>query len=132
MRVERKKVITIMKYIEENPNFYFPFKIICKDFKENSDYYETDCLEEIDYKFIENNKDLINFQLEENLQDLEAIVTKLENGDVVLEDAIAEFQKGMKISETLKKTLNEAEETLVKIVGKNDQESDFSPEQKDY
>ena len=40
--------------------------------------------------------------------------------------------KGMKISETLKKTLNEAEETLVKIVGKNDQESDFSPEQKDY
>ncbi|MCG6979367.1 exodeoxyribonuclease VII small subunit, partial [Lactococcus lactis] len=52
--------------------------------------------------------------------------------DVALEDAIAEFQKGMKISETLKKTLNEAEETLVKIVGKNDQESDFSPEQKDY
>lgn len=30
---------------------------------------------------------------EENLQDLEAIVTKLENGDVALEDAIAEFQK---------------------------------------
>ena len=31
---------------------------------------------------------------EENLQDLEAIVTKLETGDVALEDAIAEFQKG--------------------------------------
>ena len=30
---------------------------------------------------------------EENLQDLEAIVTKLETGDVALEDAIAEFQK---------------------------------------
>ena len=68
MRVERKKVITIMKYIEENPNFYFPFKIICKDFKENSDYYETDCLEEIDYKFIEKNKNLTSFYLEENLQ----------------------------------------------------------------
>ncbi|XOW23341.1 exodeoxyribonuclease VII small subunit [Lactococcus lactis] len=64
--------------------------------------------------------------------ELENIVRKLESGDVALEDAIAEFQKGMKISETLKKTLNEAEETLVKIVGKNDQESDFSPEQKDY
>ena len=36
--------------MEKNPNFYFPFKIICKDFKENSDYYETDCLEKIDYK----------------------------------------------------------------------------------
>lgn len=65
-------------------------------------------------------------KFEDNLAELENIVRKLESGDVALEDAIAEFQKGMKISETLKKTLNEAEETLVKIVGKNDQESDFS------
>lgn len=71
-------------------------------------------------------------KFEDNLAELENIVRKLESGDVALEDAIAEFQKGMKISETLKKTLNEAEETLIKIVGKNDQESDFSPEQKDY
>ena len=71
-------------------------------------------------------------KFEDNLAELENIVRKLESGDVALEDAIAEFQKGMKISETLKKTLNGAEETLVKIVGKNDQESDFSPEQKDY
>lgn len=71
-------------------------------------------------------------KFEDNLAELENIVRKLESGDVALEDAIAEFQKGMKISETLKKILNEAEETLVKIVGKNDQESDFSPEQKDY
>ena len=71
-------------------------------------------------------------KFEDNLAELENIVRKLESGDVALEDAIAEFQKGMKISETLKKTLNEAEETLVKIVGKNDQESDFSQEQKDY
>ena len=71
-------------------------------------------------------------KFEDNLAELENIVRKLESGDVALEDAIAEFQKGMKISETLKKTLNEAEETLVKIVGKNDQESDFSPEQKEY
>ena len=71
-------------------------------------------------------------KFEDNLAELENIVRKLESGDVALEDAIAEFQKGMKISETLKKTLNEAEETLVKIFGKNDQESDLSPEQKDY
>ena len=73
-----------------------------------------------------------DLKFEDNLAELENIVRKLESGDVALEDAIAEFLKGMKISETLKKTLNEAEETLVKIVGKNDQESDFSPEQKDY
>ena len=53
---------------------------------------------------------------EENLQDLEAIVTKLENGDVALEDAIAEFQKGMVLSKELQKTLEYAEKTLVKVM----------------
>lgn len=53
---------------------------------------------------------------EENLQDLEAIVTKLENGDVVLEDAIAEFQKGMLLSKESQKTLDSAEKTLVKVM----------------
>ena len=53
---------------------------------------------------------------EENLQDLEAIVTKLETGDVALEDAIAEFQKGMALSENLQKTLEDAEKTLVKVM----------------
>lgn len=71
-------------------------------------------------------------KFEENLVELETIVRKLESGDVALEDAIAEFQKGMLLSEKLKKKLNEAEETLVKIVGKDGSESEFSPEQKSY
>jgi exodeoxyribonuclease VII small subunit len=49
---------------------------------------------------------------EENLQDLEAIVTKLETGDV----ALAEFQKGMALSKDLQKTLEDAEKTLVKVM----------------
>lgn len=53
---------------------------------------------------------------EENLQDLEAIVTKIETGDVALEDAIAEFQKGMALSKNLQKTLEDAEKTLVKVM----------------
>ncbi|MFH5668157.1 exodeoxyribonuclease VII small subunit [Streptococcus agalactiae] len=53
---------------------------------------------------------------EENLQELETIVSRLETGDVALEDAIAEFQKGMLISKELQKTLKEAEETLVKVI----------------
>ena len=53
---------------------------------------------------------------EENLQDLEAIVTKLETGDVALEDAITEFQKGMVLSKDLQKTLEDAEKTLVKVM----------------
>ena len=53
---------------------------------------------------------------EENLHDLEAIVRKLETGDVALEDAIAEFQKGMVLSKDLQKTLEDAEKTLVKVM----------------
>ena len=53
---------------------------------------------------------------EENLAELEAVVTKLEQGDVALEEALSEFQKGMKLSKSLQKTLKEAEETLVKIM----------------
>ena len=53
---------------------------------------------------------------EENLQDLEAIVTKLETGNVALEDAIAEFQKGMALSKDLQKNLEDAEKTLVKVM----------------
>ena len=45
-----------------------------------------------------------------------AIVTKLETGDVALEDAIAEFQKGMALSKNLQKTLEDAEKTLVKVM----------------
>lgn len=53
---------------------------------------------------------------EENLQELEAIVTKLENGDVALEDAIEAFQQGMILSKELQKTLDSAEKTLVKVM----------------
>ena len=58
-------------------------------------------------------------KFEDNLAELEEIVRKLENGDVALEDAISEFQKGMILSESLKKTLADAENTLVKIVQKD-------------
>ncbi|HFI0232048.1 TPA: exodeoxyribonuclease VII small subunit [Streptococcus suis] len=53
---------------------------------------------------------------EENLAELEGIVTKLERGDVALEEALAEFQKGMILSKDLQKTLAEAEQTLVKVM----------------
>ena len=55
-------------------------------------------------------------KFEENLADLEVIVQKLENGDVVLEEAIAEFQKGMKLSKELQASLDKAEKTLVKVM----------------
>ena len=55
-------------------------------------------------------------KFEENLADLEVIVQKLENGDVALEEAIAEFQKGTKLSKELQASLDKAEKTLVKVM----------------
>ena len=64
-------------------------------------------------------------KFEENLADLEAIVQKLENGDVALEEAIAEFQKGMQLSKDLQKTLDQAEKTLVKVMQSDGTETDM-------
>lgn len=62
---------------------------------------------------------------EENLQELEAIVAKLENGDVALEEAIAEFQKGMVLSKDLQNTLAQAEKTLVTVMQADGSEKEF-------
>ena len=63
---------------------------------------------------------------EENLADLEAIVQKLESGDVALEEAITEFQKGMKLSKELQDTLDQAEKTLVKVMQEDGTEADLA------
>ncbi|HFI0343857.1 TPA: exodeoxyribonuclease VII small subunit [Streptococcus suis] len=62
---------------------------------------------------------------EENLAELEGIVTKLERGDVALEEALAEFQKGMVLSKDLQKTLAEAENTLVKVMQADGSEAEM-------
>ncbi|EHJ51936.1 exodeoxyribonuclease VII small subunit [Streptococcus macacae] len=62
---------------------------------------------------------------EENLQDLEGIVSQLENGEVPLEEAIAQFQKGMVLSKDLQKTLESAEKTLVKVMQDDGSEAEM-------
>ena len=64
-------------------------------------------------------------KFEENLADLEVIVQKLENGDVALEEAIAEFQKGMKLSKELQASLDKAEKTLVKVMQEGGTETEM-------
>ena len=64
-------------------------------------------------------------KFEENLADLEVIVQKLENGDVALEEAIAEFKKGMKLSKELQASLDKAEKTLVKVMQEDGTETEM-------
>lgn len=64
-------------------------------------------------------------KFEEKLADLEAIVQKLESGQVPLEEAISEFQKGMKLSKDLQETLDQAEKTLVKVMQADGSETEL-------
>lgn len=62
---------------------------------------------------------------DESLNELEKIVEKLEQGDVPLEEALDKFQEGITLSRDLKTTLQDAEETLAKIVTENGDEELF-------
>lgn len=65
---------------------------------------------------------------EEQLNELQEIVNKLENGNVPLEDALNEFQAGVKLSRELEKKLNDAEQTVAKLVDKDGNEKTLDPQ----
>ncbi len=66
---------------------------------------------------------------EESLSKLEEIVKKLESGEVLLDDAITEFNKAMELSNICDKKLKSAEEAIVKIVNKDGMTEDFKIEE---
>ena len=59
---------------------------------------------------------------EQNLSQLETIVNQLEQGDVPLEQALDQFQKGVALSKQLQATLEGAEKTLTKMMNENGDE----------
>ena len=63
---------------------------------------------------------------EEQLNELQEIVNKLESGNVPLEDALSEFQAGVKLSRELEK--NDAEQTVAKLVDKDGNEKTLDPQ----
>lgn len=67
-----------------------------------------------------------NLSFEESLEKLEEIVTKLENGDVPLDDAIDEFNNAMQLVKICENKLSKAEESIAKIVQDNGEISDFN------
>lgn len=64
---------------------------------------------------------------EENLEKLEEIVKKLENGDIALDDAINEFTEATKLAKICDEKLKNAEEALTKIVSSDNTLTDFKP-----
>ena len=66
---------------------------------------------------------------ESGLQDLELVVKQLESGELPLERALELFEKGMELSDTCRKKLEEAETRVEMLVKKNDkiQAEPFKP-----
>lgn len=65
---------------------------------------------------------------EEKLQKLEGIVDKVEKGELGLEDTIKEFESGMKLIKDCRKTLDEAELRINKLIDEPDEKEPFLPE----
>ena len=65
---------------------------------------------------------------EESLTELETIVKDLESSNVPLDDAITKFNEAMKIAKICNDKLNNAEESVNKILNKDGTLEDFKAE----
>ncbi len=53
------------------------------------------------------------------LKELETIVEKLENGDLPLDEAVKEYEAGMKLSKHCRQLLDKAETVLASVVNEH-------------
>lgn len=67
---------------------------------------------------------------EQALRDLEALVERLEAGELTLEQSLTEFERGVELTRRCQQALTDAEQR-VKILTEQGQESDFDPEASD-
>jgi exodeoxyribonuclease VII small subunit len=68
--------------------------------------------------------------LEKSLEELESLVTRLESGDLPLEQALKEFERGVKLTRQCQAALQEAEQK-VEILLKKTAQAEPSPFEND-
>lgn len=59
-----------------------------------------------------------NIDFETTLQELEAVVTRLENGDLPLEEAVNQFTRGMQLAQQGQERLQQAEQRIQILLNK--------------
>ncbi|MSQ80682.1 MAG: exodeoxyribonuclease VII small subunit [Candidatus Methylopumilus sp.] len=64
--------------------------------------------------------------LETNLKELESIVTKMEQGDMTLEDSIKSYEKGILLLQLCQDSLKEIEQKILMLSSENKLEQ-FKP-----
>lgn len=66
-----------------------------------------------------------SFDFEAALEELEALVSKLEKGDLPLEESLKEFERGVALTRDCQKELKQAEQKVSKLTDKGE-EQDFN------
>lgn len=69
MKISRELAIKILKYLDENPDFYFPFLLMCKEYSDEDDDFVE--IEADDWENIKGDEKYQTFELWENLQNLD-------------------------------------------------------------
>lgn len=57
---------------------------------------------------------------EESLQELQVLVERMESGNLSLEESLADFEKGIRLTRECQRSLMDAEQKVQMIVEKND------------
>ena len=72
-----------------------------------------------------------NDNFENQMEELEKIVSELEKGDLSLEDSLTKFEEGMKISKECSNLLEDSEKRITIILEKNGElkEEEFSAQE---
>lgn len=65
---------------------------------------------------------------EDQIEELESIVEKLETGDLALEDSLSQFEKGVKLTKECQNLLDKAQQKVTILTQDNDQLEDFVKE----
>lgn len=67
-------------------------------------------------------------KFEEKMQELESIISELENGEIDLDESIAKYTRAMTLVKECDEKLKSVEEQVSKMVTENDEIKDFEIE----
>jgi hypothetical protein len=76
MKIDRDLALKILRYLINNPKFNFPFLLMCKGFDGSDDFVEI-APQEDDFETLIHNDDYTDFELWENLHNLDEITLRL-------------------------------------------------------
>ncbi len=62
-------------------------------------------------------KKILSTDLEKSLQELETLVNRMEQGDLSLEEALKDFERGVNLIRGCRQALNEAEQKVEILIG---------------